>query len=65
MDFKLILMSVGLMAVAFAGIAVKLLFRKNGEFAGTCASKNSYLNNGEICGFCGARPGDDCRNSDK
>ncbi|MCS6979739.1 MAG: membrane or secreted protein [Flavobacteriales bacterium] len=62
---KLVLLSVGLLAVAFAGLAVKLIFRKNGEFAGTCASRNPMLSDGEVCGFCGARPGEACAGSEK
>ena len=50
------------MALAFAGIAVKILFKKNGEFAGTCASNNPLLNKeGESCGVCGARPEEKCK----
>jgi hypothetical protein len=31
--------------------------KKNGEFAGTCASQNPMLNTtGESCGFCGKTP---------
>lgn len=58
---KLILLTIGLLALAFAGIAVKLIFKKDGEFSGTCASKNPVLNKeNEPCGLCGALPGDKC-----
>lgn len=58
---KLILFSIGLLALAFAGIAIKIIFKKNGEFAGTCASKNPLLNEeNEPCSFCGAQPGEKC-----
>lgn len=58
---KLILVAIGFLALAFAGIAIKIIFKKNGEFAGTCASKNPVLNKeGEPCGLCGAAPGDKC-----
>ena len=31
--------------------------KKDGEFAGTCASQNPMLNKeGEACGFCGKTP---------
>ena len=31
--------------------------KKDGEFAGTCASQNPVLNkDGEPCGFCGKTP---------
>ena len=54
---KLILLTIGLLALAFAGIAIKIWSKKDGKFAGTCASQNPYLNNnGESCGFCGKLP---------
>ena len=59
---KLVLLSIALLALAFAGIAIKILFKKNGEFAGTCASNNPLLNKeGESCGVCGARPEEKCK----
>ena len=57
---KLILLTIGLLALAFAGIAIKIWSKKNGEFAGTCASQNPYLNKeGEACGYCGKLPQDE------
>ena len=39
-----------LLVLAFAGIAIKILLKKNGEFAGTCASQNPMLNkDGDAC----------------
>jgi hypothetical protein len=59
---KLALLTIGLLALAFAGIAIKILVKKNGKFAGTCASSNPYLNDGEeSCSFCGARPDEQCK----
>ena len=59
---KLILISILLLGLCFAGIAVKLLFKKDGEFSGTCASNNPLLNKeGENCSFCGARPNEQCK----
>lgn len=50
----LVLITIVLLALAFAGIAIKIWSQKNGRFAGTCASQSPYLNNtGEPCGFCG------------
>ena len=49
---KIILLAVGFLALAFAGIAIKILIKKDGEFAGTCASQSPFLNKeGEACGF--------------
>lgn len=60
---KLILLTVGILALAFAGIAIKIWAKKDGKFAGTCASQNPYLNKeGEACGFCGKMPDEqDCK----
>ena len=60
---KLILLSIILMALCFAGIAIKLIVKKDGQFSGTCASNNPYLNKeGESCRFCGAKPDEKCKN---
>ncbi|MDN4165547.1 hypothetical protein QWY31_08545 [Cytophagales bacterium LB-30] len=49
-----ILLAVGILAIFFVLLSVRLLFLKNGEFRGTCASQSPYLNKtGEACGFCG------------
>jgi len=59
---KLILITVGLLALGFAGIALKILVKKEGKFAGTCASQNPHLNKeGEACGYCGRLP-ENCKN---
>ncbi len=51
---KLFLLTVGLLLLAVAGIAIKLWAKKDGKFAGTCASQNPALNqDGAPCGFCG------------
>ncbi len=56
---KLLLVTIGLLALAFAGIAIKIWSKKDGKFAGTCASQNPYLNTeGEACGYCGKMPGE-------
>lgn len=54
---KLILITLALLALAVAGIAIKLWAKKDGKFAGTCASQSPFLNkDGEACGFCGKTP---------
>ena len=54
---KLLLITLVLLALAVAGIAIKIWAKKDGKFAGTCASQNPMLNtNGEACGFCGKSP---------
>ncbi len=54
---KLALITIGLLGIAFAGIAIKIWSKKGGKFAGTCASQNPFLNkDGEVCGYCGKLP---------
>ena len=51
-----------MLAIGFAGIAIKLLLKKDGKFAGTCASNNPMLNEeGAPCSFCGAKPDEMCQ----
>jgi hypothetical protein len=59
---KLVLITIGLLALAFAGIAIKIWAKKDGKFAGTCASNNPMLQEeGAACGLCGARPEEQCQ----
>ncbi len=59
---KLFLITLLLLGVGVAGIAIKLWAKKDGKFAGTCASQNPHLNqNGEPCGYCGKKA-DECKN---
>lgn len=63
---KLFLITIILLATGFAGIAIKIWSKKDGKFAGTCASQNPMLNkSGEACGFCGKTPDqfDSCNDS--
>jgi len=54
---KLILLTVGLLALAVAGITIKIWSKKNGEFSGTCASQSPFLNKeGQACSMCGKMP---------
>ncbi len=60
-----ILLGIGLLGISFAGIAVKIWMKKDGQFAGTCASNNPLVQaEGGSCGFCGARPEEKCRRDD-
>ena len=60
---KLFLLVIGLLGLAFAGISIKLWAKKDGKFAGTCASQNPHLNReGVACGICGKLPEEqDCK----
>lgn len=59
---KLLLITLALLGIGVAGIAIKIWGKKDGKFAGTCSSQNPHLNkNGEPCGYCGKTP-DQCEN---
>lgn len=59
---EVVLLSIVLLGLGFAGIAVKILLKKDSKFAGTCASQSPFLNKeGENCGFCGATPEEMCK----
>jgi hypothetical protein len=52
--------------LAIGGLALRIIFVKDGEFRGTCATNNPMLKNqiGE-CQVCGAKPGEQCQNDDE
>jgi len=52
-----------MMIFVFVAIAIKIILKKDGEFAGTCASQNPFLNKeGETCGYCGKTADEMCPN---
>ena len=54
---ELFIITLILLSLAFAGIAIKIWAKKGGEFAGTCASQSPFLNKeGEHCSLCGKLP---------
>ena len=63
---ELYIITIGLILFAVLGIAIKIWAKKDGEFAGTCASQSPFLNKkGESCGYCGKTPDqfDNCNES--
>lgn len=49
-----VFISIGIMALFFVLLSVRLLLIKDGEFRGTCASQSPWLKKqGESCGYCG------------
>ena len=57
-----ILLTIGLLALGFAGIAIKILVQTHGDFAATCSSNNPLLDNEDgSCSICGASRGDRCQ----
>ncbi len=60
-------LTLGLIAIFFIFMSVRLIFLKNGEFKGTCASQSPFLNkDGAACGYCGkvVNEGEACGNPD-
>ena len=54
---KLFLITFFIILLSFAGIAIKLLLKKNAKFSGTCASQSPFLNKeNKISGVCGKLP---------
>ncbi len=64
---KLVLISIALLGLGIAGIAIKIWSKKDGKFAGTCASQSPFLNKeGEPCGMCGKMPYEqECKNPEQ
>ncbi|MDR7211880.1 membrane or secreted protein [Flavobacterium piscis] len=57
-----IILSIVLLAFAIAGIAIKIVVKKDGRFSGTCSSNNPLMQNEEgTCGICGAKPEEKCK----
>lgn len=49
-----VLLGIGFIALFFVLMSVRLIFKKDGEFKGTCASQSPFLNKeGATCGYCG------------
>jgi len=61
MYLKLILLAIVIVGLAFAGIAIKMFFQKNGEFKKQCSSTDVH---GNRLG-CGCGGGGSCERTDK
>ena len=59
---KLIIIVVILLAIAFAGIAVKMFFKKGGEFKKQCASMDPHAGKPMGCVCDGDGSGSTCEN---
>lgn len=63
---KVVLLTIGILGLGLAAIGIKVLFKKDGKFAGTCSSGSVLLRNDDGgCSFCGAKPEEVCKNPDK
>lgn len=59
---EVVVAAILLLGLGFAGIGIKILLKKDGEFSGTCASNSPFLNEeGKACSFCGAAPDEKCQ----
>jgi hypothetical protein len=62
------LLTLTIFGLFFALMSVRLIFIKNGEFRGTCATQSPFLaKEGIVCGYCGKTvgEGESCPNADK
>lgn len=62
------LLTLGVFALFFILMSVRLFFVKNGEFRGTCATQSPFLaKEGITCGYCGKviGEGDACGDPEK
>lgn len=58
---QLLIITLGIVLIAFFFFSVRILFLKNGQFKGTCANNNPMLvEEGAVCGVCGKRAGEAC-----
>ena len=63
-----VLLGIGIVAIFFILMSVRLLFIKGGQFKGTCASQSPFLKNeGGTCGYCGRNidDGEECKKYDE
>ncbi len=62
------ILSLAIFGIFFTLMSVRLIFIKNGEFRGTCATQSPYLTKeGITCGYCGKTigAGEACPNADQ
>ena len=60
---KVFIITTLMMMFVFVAIGIKIILKKDGKFAGTCASQNPFLNKeGETCGYCGKTAEEICPN---
>lgn len=53
-----ILLTIGILALFFIGLSVRLIFLKDGEFKGTCASQSPELLAKGVDCACGKKAGE-------
>jgi len=63
-----VLLAIGFLAIFFIFMSVRLIFLKDGQFRGTCASQSPFLNkDGGTCGYCGRNidAGESCKKEEE
>ncbi|WP_037325937.1 hypothetical protein [Runella zeae] len=59
----LLVLAVLVVIISVLLLGVRLIFVKNGEFKGSCANNNPFLQkDGIVCGVCGKKSGEACSN---
>jgi rRNA maturation endonuclease Nob1 len=63
---KLFFLITGLLAIGVFGMAVKIIFKKDGKFDKTCASASRIFDDDEggECSFCGATADEKCKSDE-
>jgi hypothetical protein len=63
---KILLVAITLLGIGFALMALRILLVKGGEFKGTCANNNPFMQKqGVTCGVCGKTAGEPCQEDTK
>ena len=59
-----VVVTILVLSLCLLGIGIKIWAKKDGEFAGTCASQSPFLNKeNKPCGLCGKMPDEaECKN---
>lgn len=65
MYLKLLLLTIVILAIAFAGIAIKMFFKKDGEFKKQCSTLDPQTGKSLGCSCEGAPSDGSCRNDDE
>ena len=58
-----LLLTLSVFALVFAGLGVRILLKKNGEFRGTCSTQKQALQDvyGLNCPVCGKDANEECK----
>ena len=65
MYIKLLLLTIIILAIAFAGFAIKMFIKKDGEFKKQCSTVDPHTGKNLGCTCSGAPSDGSCRNDDE